>query len=166
MVTIDSLLPTLAFIAAIGSGVVAGIFFAFSNFVMSALNRLQPSQSIVAMQAINITVLNPLFFSVFFGTGAVCVLVIIVSLLKWSLPSSLFLISGSLLYVVGTVLVTMRCNVPLNNALASLKTGSAEDTKHWDNYYTNWTYWNHVRTVAALVAAVLLTIGLCAILNL
>ena len=155
----DSLLTTLVFIAAIGSGLVAGIFFAFSNFVMSALNWLQPSQSIAAMQAVNITVLNPLFFGVFFGTAVVCLLVIIFSLLSWNPPSAIFLISGSLLYVVGTVWVTMRCNVPLNNALVNFKTGSADDANHWNNYYTKWTYWNHIRTVAALVAAVLLTIG-------
>lgn len=160
MTVIDSL-PIVVFIAAIGSGLVAGIFFAFSNFVMGALNRLQPSQSIAAMQAINVTVLNPLFFSVFFGTGAVCLLVIIFSLLSWNPPSAIFLISGSLLYVIGTIFVTMRCNVPLNNALVKLKTGSADDAKLWNDYYTQWTYWNHVRTAAALMAAILLTIGLC-----
>ncbi|NOT67061.1 MAG: DUF1772 domain-containing protein [Methylophilaceae bacterium] len=161
MITITSLLPTLVFIAAIGSGLVAGIFFSFSNFVISALNRLQPRQSIAAMQAINVAVLNPLFFSVFFGTGAVCLLVIMLSLLSWSPPSAIFLIIGSLLYLVGTVLVTMRRNVPLNKVLANLSIGSTEDVEHWDNYYIKWTYWNHVRTVAALMAAIMLTTRLC-----
>jgi uncharacterized membrane protein len=153
MTAIDSLL-LLVFIAAIGCGLVAGIFFVFSNFVMAALNRLQPSQSIAAMQAINVTVLNPLFFSVFFGTGAVCLLMIIFSLLSWNPASASFLISGSLLYVIGTIFVTMRCNVPLNNALVNLKTGSADDAKLWNDYYTQWTNWNHIRTAAALAAAV------------
>jgi uncharacterized membrane protein len=161
MVTITSLLTTLVFVAAIGSGLVAGIFFAFSNFVMKALNRLQPNQSIAAMQAINITVLNPLFFGVFFGTCAVCLLLIIFSLLSWKLPNAISLISGSLLYVIGIIFVTVCCNVPLNKVLANISTGNAEDLKHWDNYYTKWTYWNHVRTVAAFMAAILLTIGLC-----
>ena len=52
--------------SALGSALVAGIFFAFSTFVMKALGRLQPEQGIAAMQAINVTVLNPWFFTVFF----------------------------------------------------------------------------------------------------
>jgi len=55
---ITKLLPTLVFLAAIGSGVVGGVFFAFSNFVMAALAHLAPAEGIHAMQAINVTVLN------------------------------------------------------------------------------------------------------------
>ncbi len=44
---------------ALGSALVAGVFFAFSTFVMKALGRLQPEQGIAAMQSINVTVLNP-----------------------------------------------------------------------------------------------------------
>ncbi|WP_367265416.1 hypothetical protein [Polaromonas sp.] len=58
--------------AALGSGVVAGIFFAFSSFVMSALGRLPPAQGVAAMQSINETVINPGFLLVFFGTGLAC----------------------------------------------------------------------------------------------
>ena len=56
----------LTFVAAVGSGVVAGIFFAFSNFVMKALARVPPAQGIAAMQSINVVVLNRWFFAVFF----------------------------------------------------------------------------------------------------
>ena len=69
---LEGLLEVLTFAAAIGSGVVGGIFFAFSTFVMAALRRLPAEQGIAAMNAINVTVLNPLFFLAFFGTGAVC----------------------------------------------------------------------------------------------
>jgi uncharacterized membrane protein len=48
----------LTFVAALGSGLVAGIFFAFSNFVMKALARVSPAQGIAAMQSINVVVLN------------------------------------------------------------------------------------------------------------
>jgi hypothetical protein len=51
----------LIFIAAIGSGLVAGVFFAFSSFVMPALARIRPEHGIVAMQSINLTVINPGF---------------------------------------------------------------------------------------------------------
>jgi uncharacterized membrane protein len=64
---------------------------------------------------------------------------------------------GSLLYVIGTFLVTMVCNVPLNDALAVADPTSGDGARLWAGYLTNWTFWNHVRTVAALAAAALLT---------
>jgi hypothetical protein len=54
----------LVFVAAVGSGIVAGIFFAFSSFVMAALERIPPVQGIAAMNSINVTVINPSFMSV------------------------------------------------------------------------------------------------------
>ena len=65
----EYLLFILTLLAALGSGLVAGIFFAFSAFVMSALGRVAAQCGIAAMQSINVTVLNPLFFTVFFGTA-------------------------------------------------------------------------------------------------
>ena len=72
--------------SALGSALVAGIFFAFSTFVMKALGRLQPEQGIAAMQAINVTVLNPWFFTVFFGTGVGCIFLAVFALSNWSGP--------------------------------------------------------------------------------
>ncbi|MBV9385871.1 MAG: hypothetical protein JOZ78_05520 [Chroococcidiopsidaceae cyanobacterium CP_BM_ER_R8_30] len=41
----------LKLLAAIGCGLVAGVFFAFLTFVMNALARLQPKDGIAAMQS-------------------------------------------------------------------------------------------------------------------
>ena len=79
---IDELLFTLTLITALGSGLVAGVFYAFSTFVMKGLARLPSAQGIDAMQSINITVINPRFMGAFFGTAAACVLVIVFSLLR------------------------------------------------------------------------------------
>src|SRR4029453_8846365 len=57
----------LTFVVALGSGLVAGIFFAFSNFVMKALARVPAAQGIAAMKSINVVVLNKWFFAVFLG---------------------------------------------------------------------------------------------------
>jgi uncharacterized membrane protein len=72
MTTVDYLLARhpLTLVAALGCGLIAGVFFAFSTFVMSALARLQPAQGIAAFQAINITVYNPWFMGTFLGTAA------------------------------------------------------------------------------------------------
>ncbi|WP_448265040.1 anthrone oxygenase family protein [Nostoc sp. DSM 114159] len=144
---------------ALGCGLVAGVFFAFSTFVMNALARLQPKEGIIAMQSINITAINPLFMLALFGTAVACIFLAISSVLKWHQPGAAYLLMGSLLYLIGTVLVTIAFNVPLNDALAIAKPDSTEGANLWARYLTNWTFWNHVRTIAALAAA--LVLGLC-----
>lgn len=146
----------------LGCGLVAGVFFAFSTFVMSALARLQPPQGIAAMQAINITVINPWFMAAFLGTAAVCCFWAVFALLKWHQPGAAYLLLGSLLYLVGTFLVTIACNVPLNDALAAVEPTSSDGATLWTRYLANWTTWNHVRTIAALAATAAFTLALCA----
>ncbi|MBW4626967.1 MAG: DUF1772 domain-containing protein [Brasilonema octagenarum HA4186-MV1] len=151
----------LKLFSALGCGLIAGVFFAFSTFVMSALARLQPTQGIVAMQSINITVINPLFFTALFGTAVACIFLAVFSLLRWHQPGAFYLLVGSLLYLVGTLGVTIVFNVPLNEALAIADPNSTEGANLWSRYLVNWTIWNHIRTVAALAAAASLTIALC-----
>ncbi len=143
-------------ISALGSALVAGVFFAFSTFIMKALGRLQPEQGIAAMQSINVTVLNPWFFAVFFGTGAGCIFLAIFALLNWSGPVATHLAVGSMLYIVGSIFVTMVFNVPLNNTLARADAINPDSVPLWRHYLHRWTFWNHVRTGASLAAATLL----------
>ncbi|MEH2255194.1 anthrone oxygenase family protein [Nostoc sp.] len=159
MVIIENLRFPLTLFTALGCGLVAGVFFAFSTFVMNALARLQPKEGIIAMQSINITAINPLFMLALFGTAVACIFLAVSSVLKWHQPGAAYLLIGSLLYLIGTVLVTIAFNVPLNDALAIAKPDSTEGANLWAKYLTNWTFWNHVRTIAALAAA--LTLALC-----
>lgn len=160
MVMVDYLFGLKLF-AALGCGLVAGVFFAFSTFVISALAQRPPAEGTAAMQSINITVINPWFMTAFFGTAVACVFLAAASLFGWCQPGAMYLLIGSLLYLVGTVLVTVAFNVPLNNALAIVEPGSTDGVNLWSSYLDNWTIWNHVRTAAALAAAALLTIALC-----
>jgi uncharacterized membrane protein len=148
----DGLRFALTLAAALGSGLIAGVFFAFSTFVMTALGRLSPAQGIAAMQSINVAVINPVFLGTLFGTGVVCVVLAAVALMGWQDPGAAWLLAGSLLYVVGDVVVTMAFNVPLNNALAAADPASADGAALWARYLKGWTAWNHVRTAAGLVA--------------
>jgi uncharacterized membrane protein len=105
---------------ALGGGLVAGVFFAFSTFVMAALRRLKPEEGIAAMQSINIVVVTPVFMTALFGTAAACL-----GLTAWAVISAngrmtALVLAGCVLYLIGTVGVTMVCNVPLNNRLAKL----------------------------------------------
>ncbi len=157
---IDDLLFALTFVSALGCGLIAGVFFAFSAIVMKALDRLSPAQGIAAMQSINVVVINPLFMVALFGTALACVALAASSFFRWNEPSAVYLLVGSLLYLVGTIAVTMVFNVPRNDALAAADPESADGARLWAGYVTSWTAWNSVRTAAALTAAALLTFAL------
>lgn len=148
------ILDVLALVCAVGAGLMAGAFFAFSTFVMKALGKLPPAQGIAAMQSINVVVINPWFLTPFVGTALVCAVVVIASLFAWSQPGAGWLLAGAVLYVAGTFLVTMVCNVPRNDALAKLTPASEKAVRFWTTYLSTWTAWNHVRTIGALAAMV------------
>ena len=154
---------TLIFAAVLGSGLVAGIFFAFSTFVMRALGRLPENQGAAAMKAINVTVLNPWFLLAFFGTGAVCLPLAFLAFGSAAGTYRAYLLAGCALYLIGCLLVTVAFNVPLNNRLASADPDSPGAEALWANYLSRWTLWNHVRTAASFAAAGLFAMALCGV---
>lgn len=151
----------LTLISALGSGLVAGIFFAFSTFIMKALGRLTPPEGIRAMQSINLVVINPWFLGAFFGTAVICLVLAVSAVFELSDPGVVHVLAGSALYLFGTILVTMVVNVPLNNALAAVQPDSAEGTALWTRYLSIWTTWNHVRTICPLLASLFFVLALC-----
>ena len=157
----DGLFFALAFVSALGCGLIGGVFFAFSSFVMKSLMHLSPANGIAAMQAINIHVLNRWFFAAFFGTALCCVVLTVLSFFRWEKPDAIYLLAGSLLYLVGTILVTIAFNVPLNDSLAAVDPTTDHSGHLWTTYVKSWTAWNHVRTVTALAAAALFIAALC-----
>ena len=154
-------LTIVATIAAIvGAALVGGIFFAFSNFVMNALKRVPSSEGMLAMQTINVTVLNRWFLGVFMGTAVVSLILATVAIAGWTSAESPYLLGGAVAYIGGTCLVTAFGNVPLNNELGAVEAGDPKSSKIWDHYVERWTTLNTRRTGAALVAALLFSIGL------
>lgn len=146
--------------AALGCGLVAGVFFAFSSFVMPALGRLPRAEGVAAMQSINRLAVTPAFMTALFGTSVLCLGLILWAAASFDGWSSTLVLVGGALYIVGTVGVTIACNVPLNDRLAKLRHQSADAKGLWAEYLAKWTAWNHARTIAALAAAALLTIAL------
>ena len=142
------------FASVIGSGVLAGIFFSWSNLVMPALGRIPASAGIAAMNATNEVVQNPLFFLFFLGVPLLGVLLAVHAVMNFGQSGSLPLIAGAILVVVGMFGVTMLGNVPMNEALARLDPDSTAAAEYWQFVLDRWTFWNHVRTLACLVAAI------------
>ncbi len=156
----DQLIPVVGTTALLGSALVGGIFFAFSSFVMKALARVPSAEGIGAMQSINVVVLNPSFLGAFMGTAVLSLVAGGLALAGWGRPSASFFLGGALFYLVGTFLVTMLGNVPLNNQLAAVSATDPAARDVWEHFVSRWTAWNHVRTAAAMVAALLYSLGL------
>lgn len=150
----------LTIAAALGSGLIGGVFFIFSNTMMKALGRLPANEGMAAMQQINIVILNPGFLGIFLGAALCSAALAISGIFRLDRPGSGYMIAGAVLFVVGSFFVTMFLNVPLNNALMAADAATPAGQDVWKNYLVNWTFWNHVRTVASLTASAFFVLGL------
>jgi uncharacterized membrane protein len=158
----DGLLFAVTLAAALGSGLAAGVFFAFSSFVMKGLGRLEPACGIAAMNAINVAAISPAFMLALLGTGAACAGLAVVALFQWDEPYAGYLLAGAALYLMGAIGLTRAYHVPRNDALAAVDPRSADAASHWARYLAEWTRWNHVRTAAPLAAAAAFSVALTA----
>jgi uncharacterized membrane protein len=150
--TMRHLVTGLLWFSAIGCGLLAGLYFAFSTFIMTALGRIDQAAGISAMNSINVVIVQSVFLPVFMASTLTSLLLAVLSLFRWDEPGALLMLAGGLLYVVGMFVVTMLFNVPLNNALAVVAPASDEARTIWARYLTDWTWWNHVRTITSTLA--------------
>lgn len=151
-----NLLTALLWVAALGSGLMAGVYFAFSTFIMRAFNNLEPAQATAAMNAINTTILRSLFMPLFFGSSIVSLLLVVLGLVRWGEPGATVTLLAGAIFLLGMFACTALFNVPLNNALATLEPNSSEALQLWPKYLKSWTSWNHLRTLSSLSSC-----GLC-----
>lgn len=156
----DGFLTGVTALTALGCGVVAGVFFAFSAFVMRALSRLSPARGIAGMQAINDAAIPSAFFVTGLVTAIGCLVLGGWALVVWPEPFAPWLLGGSIAYLAGAVLVTVAVHLPRNDALALVDPEGVEAAARWRGYRPGWTAWNHVRASAALVASACLITAL------
>lgn len=154
----ELVLTLLILLAVLGSGLVAGTFFAFSAFVMRALGETPDKGGLAAMQRINRVILRSAFIPAFMGTAVIGIVLAAWGVLLLDFARAVLLSAGALLYVVGSFLLTLRCNVPLNNALDRAASGEVEEV--WRHYLLRWTQWNHARTLASALAMICFALAL------
>jgi len=154
------IINVLLWFAAVGCGVIAGLYFAFSTFIMTALDRAGPVPGTLAMNSINVVILQSLFMPLFWATTLASLALAVVGLSHWREPGGVIVAAAGLCYVLGMFGVTMFCNVPLNNALAAADPDTSSGVAMWARYMKEWTLWNHVRTVTSLVASVLFMVAI------
>lgn len=147
-------------LAALGCALIGGLMFAFSVSIMNALGRLPAAAGAEAMRHINVAILNPVFGLAFGGTTLLALVLAGATPFSWGDPGSEWRLAGGLLYTLGVFGVTVVINVPMNNRLAEIDPASSEGARYWAVYRSRWTAWNHLRTVAALAAAVAFMLGL------
>ncbi len=152
----------LLWFSAIGCGLIAGVYFAFSTFIMTSFARIAPAAGVAAMNAINVDIVKSVFIPLFFGTTLAAGILAGLALFRWSGPGSTAVLAGGAIYVIGMLGVTVAFNVPLNNALAAVDPSSAEGASLWAGYVRDWTFWNHVRLIASTAASVLFIVGIAA----
>ena len=144
---------------AVGAGLIGGVFFTFSGFVLAALKRLPAAQGISAMQSINKTAVTPPLMLALFGTAVLSVVVGIWAIRSWAEPSAKWALAAALAYLAAVV-ITAVANVPLNNSLAELNPHAAGAPAQWASFLTHWTVWNNLRGAAAVAAGLALVIAL------
>lgn len=154
----ELIISYLVVAAITGAGIVTGLLFAFSNFVMRALSELENEHGMFAMQQINEKIINPLFLLLFLGTPLLCLIIAIYCLYDINTLQKTLLLSGALLYIIGPFGITIFFNVPLNNQLAAIKPEDGNDI--WKKYQVDWQRWNHIRTYIGICSIILLCIGL------
>ncbi|MEU1148548.1 DUF1772 domain-containing protein [Streptomyces sp. NPDC005863] len=153
---IDGPYFVLTVLGALACGLAAGVFVAFSTFVMKGLAALPPAQGIAAMNRINVAA----FMAVFLGATGLCAVLAVVTFVLWPDEGTVELLLGSALYLLGAFGVTVVANIPRNDALAKVDAQSAEGAAYWRSYVREWTAWNHVRGAAALAATACFILGL------
>jgi uncharacterized membrane protein len=152
-------LRVLTTIGVVGAGVVGGVFFAFSTFVMPALRRLPNAQGLASMQSINRAAPTPLFMLALFGTGALSVALIVLAIGRLAEPRTVWVLVGAVAYLVCIVLTAVY-HVPNNNRLDAVDPQAAGSAEVWLDYFRGWTAWNHLRTLSSISAAVCFAIAL------
>lgn len=141
----------LTVIAAVLGGLTAGVFLAFSTFVVQGLDRNPAPIAITAMQGINVTAPHPLFMLPLFGGPLVGVAAAIASTEAWVIVGA----------VAGFVpaLMTVGYHIPRNDALDRVDPAAPDADATWRRYVREWVGGNHVRTLGGLVGSAAMTIA-------
>jgi uncharacterized membrane protein len=146
-----TIITGLLWFCAIGCGLIAGVFFAFSAFIMTSLGRVDQNAGIAVMNAINQDIVKSAFLAVFMATTVASLVVVALAFLRWGEPGSFPVLVGGALWVLGVFVVTVVFNVPLNNALAAVDLAGADAAPLWTTYLKEWTFWNHIRMTASII---------------
>lgn len=142
-------------ITAVLTALIGGLFYAYSCSVVLGLGKLSDMEYLKAMQSINREILNPVFFMSFMGT--VFLLPVSTFLFRGQQPVFIFLLLGTLAYLIGVFGVTVVGNVPMNDGLDKFDiSGSTADALRQmrENFENRWNLLNNIRTVFSVISII------------
>lgn len=140
----------VAGIAAVSTGLVGGVYAAFSTMVMPALRSGPDAEALAVMQRINVHALQPGFMVIFWTSAVASTATLVLTWLpggghdRWTTAAAILALSG--------FVITAAINVPRNNAIAGLDPSSAADLRVAGDLLGQWVLANHVRAVASTLA--------------
>jgi uncharacterized membrane protein len=137
-------------------GLMAGVYFTFSVFVMRSLATLNPLNGARAMIAINEIIVKTLFLPIFFGSTVLSVVLMTQVFLSENSNDAGLIYLASCIYIVGMFLVTILGNIPMNNQLRDSAANNQQLSAYWQYYLIAWTRLNHIRFLSCTIAMMLL----------
>ncbi len=156
------LVKTLSIVSILFCGSIFGFFYAWVCSTMWGLDQADPRIAIAAMQAMNASVRNAVFFPAFYLTPVVLAVTAGVAYRGQFRSAALWFAAAGLVYLVFGLFLTMGINVPMNEALATVDIPNDIEAARtvWQDYSSQWQFWNQTRTVASGVALAFSGLGL------
>jgi len=146
--------------ATLMTGLMAGLFYAYSCSVMPGLGRTDDRSFVGAMQAINVAILNGWFALIFGGALLLTATTAALHLAGAGRSALPWIFAALVLYLV-TLGITMRVNVPLNDQLQAAPSETADGLRLARASFEDvWNRWNLVRTVTNTGAFAALAVAL------
>jgi len=145
--------------ATLATGLVAGVFYAYSVSVDPGLAAQSDASYVATMQEINERIQNPLFFASFFGAVLLPLAALVVHLPRLRSGRFLLISLACLFYIGGGFLLTAFVNVPMNDQLATVDPEAPARilSRAREAYEGPWDFWNGVRTIFSTLSFVALT---------
>lgn len=127
------MLTTAVVLAAVGSGLLAGLYWAFSVAVVPALAREPDPAAAAVMQRVNQVIVRPSFLVVFAGTPLAGLVAAVLAWLDGG-PGVPSVLAGTALQVLASFVLTATYHVPRNTRLDAVDPTSPEGQGYWRTY--------------------------------
>jgi uncharacterized membrane protein len=151
-----------ALVATLSTGAIFGFFYAWISSTLIGLDDADPRVAIEAMQAMNASVRNAIFFPVYFLTPVLLAIAAVMAGVVRSRRAAGWFTAAAVIYFFGGLMLTTTIHVPMNEELAEVVVPSSVETADaiWSDYSATWQFWNVVRTVFCGISLTMAGFGL------
>ncbi|MER6448722.1 DUF1772 domain-containing protein [Streptomyces venezuelae] len=148
--------------ATISTGLISGLFYAFSIAVMPGLARGSDRTLVETMQNINKAILNGWFILAYLGAPVLTTATLVLHATGSDTRDSFLPLAAALAAYVASMIITARINIPLNNALEQAGPAErlADPTTTRTSYEAPWNKANTWRTLLTTLSLALLSYAL------